>query len=668
MATNWGLMAIIGIFLLIMSTQRLGFLRTSDETFLLDSSGWVPHREMGIQQRKPCISSAQWSTRPVEAVAGKHTQLPAHEQRTGSKLIECYFEGSSVQSFNRKQVDMQSAQGATLQQSSSTARRTPPNQSAQGVTLVPVPVRNGPPGNDGRKFPGIDGEYFMARDGMYRCLQNGLRSPPFTGTFDWRMRSGHRVASSLKLWICGMIRCTGPLPPEQSINDAHRAEGLYQSATELIGNATDSGGLRGVAHLSGAPRAPEQNLKRLQNHFNPQTGPICASILKVEHNTTVHATDGQRYGAMFSWESPEGYWLRHERIDKRKQSEELFGINFLDNFDDFAVWNMCPMPAVKLCTVNTLESPLPSNDSAHTDGTDRVSMEDYVHYNCSEDASNRGERIVGGRNADTDDAPFLVSLRNLHHERRYGFGSGLFCGGSLISADRVLTAAHCLKTRASNMAVVAGILNRFDRSERMQQRRVFRHLSHPGWNSRTMYADIGLVSLQSPFHISVPFSSGSLMPIEPTDRRPTTGERCTIYGWGRTQEGPKQFQPVCLQKAVVTVLELERCNRSLHRVVNVPDGTFCAGSFAGGVDACQGDSGGPLVCGGALYGVVSFGWGCGRSHFPGVYTDVFVYRRWIEASMDSDPRTWNGAGPVYDRPGWRTVLGVIIMFSTVRLS
>uniref|UniRef100_A0A182Y362 Peptidase S1 domain-containing protein n=1 Tax=Anopheles stephensi TaxID=30069 RepID=A0A182Y362_ANOST len=203
------------------------------------------------------------------------------------------------------------------------------------------------------------------------------------------------------------------------------------------------------------------------------------------------------------------------------------------------------------------------------------------------------------------------------------------------------------------MVVVAGILNRFDRSERMQQRQVFRYLCHPDWNRRSMYADIGLVSLHAPFGIGDPPSN--LQPIELPNHGPSGGERCTIFGWGQTREGRKQFQPVCLQKA--------------ERVLHVPGGTFCAGSFAGGVDACQGDSGGPLVCDGTLYGVVSFGWGCGRSQFPGVYTDVFVHRRWIEASVDSDPSTWNGGATVrIAAKGRRTVLGVIIMFSTVLLS
>uniref|UniRef100_A0A182NME6 Peptidase S1 domain-containing protein n=1 Tax=Anopheles dirus TaxID=7168 RepID=A0A182NME6_9DIPT len=293
------------------------------------------------------------------------------------------------------------------------------------------------------------------------------------------------------------------------------------------------------------------------------------------------------------------------------------------------------------------------------------------HLDCDDRALEFGERIVGGRNARTGDAPFHVSLRNLFHERRYGFGSGLFCGGSLISADLVLTAAHCFTTTASNMGVVAGILNRFDQSPRMQFRRAFRYLRHPRWNPRTLYADIGLVALQSPFLFSVPLGASSIRPIVPTNNGPVPGERCTIFGWGQTQEGRNRLQPVCLQKADVTIFEQTRCNRSLSVVINVPDGTFCAGRYAGGVDSCQRDSGGPLVCGdGALYGVVSFGWGCGRAHAPGVYTDVFRYRQWIDAATGSDPRTWSGAVPVADgRPAWSALLGGIVMVgTTVRLS
>lgn len=47
----------------------------------------------------------------------------------------------------------------------------------------------------------------------------------------------------------------------------------------------------------------------------------------------------------------------------------------------------------------------------------------------------------------------------------------------------------------------------------------------------------------------------------------------------------------------------------------------------------QGDSGGPLVCkvdeAWMQVGVVSWGIGCGRQGYPGVYVEVGYYRKWI---------------------------------------
>lgn len=62
---------------------------------------------------------------------------------------------------------------------------------------------------------------------------------------------------------------------------------------------------------------------------------------------------------------------------------------------------------------------------------------------------------------------------------------------------------------------------------------------------------------------------------------------------------------------------------------------FCAGSFEGGRDSCQGDSGGGLICDGYLTGVVSFGYGCGRASYPGIYTNVFQYKKWIRSQNNS---------------------------------
>jgi len=67
---------------------------------------------------------------------------------------------------------------------------------------------------------------------------------------------------------------------------------------------------------------------------------------------------------------------------------------------------------------------------------------------------------------------------------------------------------------------------------------------------------------------------------------------------------------------------------------------LCYGFPEGGTDSCQGDSGGPLVCQTAVSGtwevrgIVSFAVSCAEPRRPGIYTNVYNYKTWIEDTIN----------------------------------
>jgi len=97
---------------------------------------------------------------------------------------------------------------------------------------------------------------------------------------------------------------------------------------------------------------------------------------------------------------------------------------------------------------------------------------------------------------------------------------------------------------------------------------------------------------------------------------------CTVTGFGAIREGGPQA--TTLMKADVPLVDNQKCSEYYGR--RISDLKICAGYDRGKIDSCQGDSGGPLVCpqNGKAYlaGVVSYGIGCAREKFPGVYANV----------------------------------------------
>merc|ERR1711989_70494 len=107
------------------------------------------------------------------------------------------------------------------------------------------------------------------------------------------------------------------------------------------------------------------------------------------------------------------------------------------------------------------------------------------------------------------------------------------------------------------------------------------------------------------------------------------GSMVTVTGWGTTSEGALGL-PNVLHKVDVPVVSDEECNAAYGAAgYAAADSMICAGLPEGGKDSCQGDSGGPFICGEAgseqSIGIVSWGVGCARPGYPGVYTQTSYF-------------------------------------------
>ncbi|CAB4069131.1 SYDE [Lepeophtheirus salmonis] len=179
-----------------------------------------------------------------------------------------------------------------------------------------------------------------------------------------------------------------------------------------------------------------------------------------------------------------------------------------------------------------------------------------------------------------------------------------FCGGSLISRSHILTAAHCVaqmtRSDVNNLEVRLGEHNIKDALDTQVE-----------WN------DVALLFLSDPVAYS-----DIIKPIciDTSDDPYDKNETATVVGWGSLREsGP---QPSILQEVTLRLWKNEKCQETYNGAspAGITDHMICAGRQ--GKDSCSGDSGGPMVKAKGdkwvQIGIVSWGIGCGKSHFPGL--------------------------------------------------
>nr|XP_016943207.1 trypsin alpha-3 [Drosophila suzukii] len=221
-------------------------------------------------------------------------------------------------------------------------------------------------------------------------------------------------------------------------------------------------------------------------------------------------------------------------------------------------------------------------------------------------------RIVGGTATSIEDHPWQVSLQR---------SGAHFCGGSIISSNIIVTAAHCLDspTTVSNLQIRAGSNKRTYGGVLIQ---VAAMKAHEGYNYQTKVNDIGVLRLQS----SLTFGS-TIKAIAMASATPAHGSAASISGWGKTSYSGGSSSATLLY-ANTKIVGRSQCASSTYGYGSSIMATMICAAAAN-KDACQGDSGGPLVSGGQLVGVISWGRECALANYPGVFANVAELRDWV---------------------------------------
>ncbi|XP_054845908.1 plasma kallikrein isoform X2 [Eublepharis macularius] len=234
-------------------------------------------------------------------------------------------------------------------------------------------------------------------------------------------------------------------------------------------------------------------------------------------------------------------------------------------------------------------------------------------------------RVVGGTNASLGEWPWQVSLHvKLSVQKHH-------CGGSIISDQWILTAAHCMGDLLPPdvWRVYTGILKQSQISEDTPFFKVQEVIVHPDYEISEEGYDIALMKLDRPMNFS-DLQQALCLPANEDTKENTGYTNCWVTGWGYTKERG-EIQDV-LQKVNIPIITNAECQLR-YRDFRIHNKMVCAGYPEGGKDACKGDSGGPLSCkhkeAWYLVGITSWGEGCARPGHPGVYTNVAEFVEWI---------------------------------------
>jgi secreted trypsin-like serine protease len=259
--------------------------------------------------------------------------------------------------------------------------------------------------------------------------------------------------------------------------------------------------------------------------------------------------------------------------------------------------------------------------------------------------------VIGGAGASISHFPFQVALYN---PAARSPAAGFFCGGVIVDATHVITAAHCLgdgdharKSVSREVEVLAGS-TRLDRPDPGSVRDPAASVSvDPNYNPYTNDYDVGVITLARPLWpgSTAPSVNGTraIAPLS-IDAAAVAGYGEALFtpttiakvsGWGDTNPSPSgvPHYPSALRASRVSLVSEALCREEYATIEQrITPRMICAGDDSPSADSCYGDSGGPLIVDAdspahppydyMLVGLVGFGNGCAQSGFAGVYTRI----------------------------------------------
>jgi len=231
-------------------------------------------------------------------------------------------------------------------------------------------------------------------------------------------------------------------------------------------------------------------------------------------------------------------------------------------------------------------------------------------------------KIIGGTDATVADFPWQV----------YYESGDFMCGGSIISGNWIITAAHCTENEdgsaipVSEMFVKAGATNPYivNEGKRYQVSEV---IINENYNSSTLANDVAILRLKDPVDVPNARPIKLVTADDASEGATDPGVISWVTGWGLTDISPEVL-PYILQKVQLPIVSREQA-ATVWR--SIPDKFIMAGYRDAVRDACNGDSGGPMVVSVSgeyrLAGITS--WGSEDCDTYSAYTEISAFEEWI---------------------------------------